>query len=148
MSGQSWIRRSSPSSSKNGPLKATLPMSSLTRQNSNLKQHSQDSSPITFSPTSPWKTRASPDQILSGIRSPGALNYKGKCHFSRHSSASIRRTASLDTIYLTDNGRGIFMLLFLHLDKATQTEESDGRKGQRYTPDFSVMTEDKLDKSD
>ncbi|XP_039297084.1 protein FAM117B [Nilaparvata lugens] len=146
MAGQSWIRRSSPSSSKSGPLKATLPMSSLTRQNSNLRQHSQDNSPVTLSPTSPWKTRASPDHILSGIRSPGALNYKGKCHISCHGSASIRRTASLDTIYLTGQWPRDFHASLLHLDKSTQTEELDSKRSQRCTPDFSVMTEDKLDK--
>lgn len=76
MSGQSsqWVRKSSPSS-KQGPMKATLPMSSLTRQNSNLIQ-SQNNSP-TQSPTSSWKSRTSPDPSLSGLRSPGAVNYKG-----------------------------------------------------------------------
>lgn len=77
MSGQSsqWVRKSSPSS-KQGPMKATLPMSSLTRQNSNLIQ-SQNSSP-TLSPTSSWKSRTSPDPSLSGLRSPGAVNYRGE----------------------------------------------------------------------
>lgn len=76
MSGQSsqWVRKSSPSS-KQGPMKATLPMSSLTRQNSNLIQ-SQNNSP-TLSPTSSWKSRTSPDPSLSGLRSPGAVNYRG-----------------------------------------------------------------------
>lgn len=77
MSGQSsqWVRKSSPSS-KQGPMKATLPMSSLTRQNSNLIQ-SQNNSP-TLSPTSSWKSRTSPDPSLSGLRSPGAVNYRGR----------------------------------------------------------------------
>lgn len=75
MSGQGsqWVRKSP--SSKQLPMKATLPMSSFTRQNSNLKK-SQSNSP-TSSPTTSWRTRTSPDANLSGVRSPGALNYRG-----------------------------------------------------------------------
>lgn len=71
-----WIRRSP--SSKQGPLKATLPMSSLTRQNSNLKQTESNSSCSISPSTSFWKVTASPEATSCGLRSPGAINYKGK----------------------------------------------------------------------
>jgi hypothetical protein len=78
MSGQGSqrFRKSSPcSSSKQGPMRATLPMSSLLRQGSNLRK-SKSNSP-TLSPTSAWKTVISPDASMSGQRSPGSLSYKG-----------------------------------------------------------------------
>jgi len=56
-------------------MRATLPMSSLLRQGSNLRK-SKSNSP-TLSPTSAWKTVISPDASLSGQRSPGSLSYKG-----------------------------------------------------------------------
>nr|CAD7201235.1 unnamed protein product [Timema douglasi] len=93
------VRKSSPSSSKQGPMRATLPMSSLLRQGSNLRK-SKSNSP-TLSPTSSWKTRISPDAPSTGQRSPGSINYKGKSHLSPGCGGPvIRRTASLDTLYL------------------------------------------------
>lgn len=153
MSGQSsqWMRKSSPSS-KQGPMKATLPMSSLTRQNSNLMK----SSSPTLSPTSAWKTRTSPDPSLSGVRSPGALNYRGKCKtlntrisHDYTTSSCMRRTASLDTIYLTGQWPRDMYSGFLHIDKATQTDDcsGDSRKPHRCPePTNGGNNEDKLEK--
>ncbi|XP_054287327.1 protein FAM117B-like [Macrosteles quadrilineatus] len=144
MSGQSsqWVRKSSPSS-KHGPMKATLPMSSLTRQNSNLIQ-SQNNSP-TLSPTSSWKSRTSPDPPLSGLRSPGAVNYRGKSKRLEYLS-TIRRTASLDTIYLMGQWPRDMYSGLLQVDKATQTEETmgDPRKAHRHCE--TPSNEDKLEK--
>ncbi|PSN31709.1 hypothetical protein C0J52_22078 [Blattella germanica] len=156
MSGQGSqrVRKSSPcSSSKQGPMRATLPMSSLLRQGSNLRK-SKSNSP-TLSPTSAWKTVISPD-ASSGQRSPGSLSYKAKSKtLNTRSSNSfsggnvIRRTASLDTIYLKGQWpREKFYMYCGHLlvDKSTQTEElsSDQRKSHRYQD--SSGNEDKLEK--
>nr|XP_018901801.1 PREDICTED: protein FAM117B-like [Bemisia tabaci] len=162
MSGQNcqWVRKSSPSS-KQGPMKATLPMSSLTRQNSNLR-NSNNSSP-TSSPTSGWKSRFSPtDSVLSGVRSPGAVTHSSKCKtLSGHYNdplggvSAIRRTASFDTIYL--KGQWPRDSLFpcpgqLCLDKAIQTDDCSlspdsikSRSQQSLALDTS-KNEDKLEK--
>lgn len=80
MSGSQRMRKSSPcSTSKQGPMRATLPMSSLLRQNSSLKK-SNSNSP-TVSPTNAWRARISPDQSSSGQRSPGSLSYKGNAFY-------------------------------------------------------------------
>ncbi|XP_069683413.1 protein FAM117B-like [Periplaneta americana] len=157
MSGQGSqrVRKSSPcSSSKQGPMRATLPMSSLLRQGSNLRK-SKSNSP-TLSPTSAWKTVISPDASLSGQRSPGSLSYKAKSKtLNARSSNSfsggnvIRRTASLDTIYLKGQWpREKFHMYCgqLLVDKSTQTEEwtSEQRKSHRYQD--SSGNEDKLEK--
>ncbi|XP_046389548.1 protein FAM117B-like [Ischnura elegans] len=177
MSGQAAqrVRKSSPCSSKQGPLRATLPMSSLMRQGSNLRK-SKSNSP-TLSPTSSWKTRISPDSVLSGQRSPGSLSYRGKSKtlnsrtgngYNSGSSSGggsscvgvisaggstgciIRRTASLDTIYLKGQWpRDSFYMYCGHLlvDKATQTTEewsSEQRKPHRYLD--SCGNEDKVEK--
>ncbi|XP_068082031.1 protein FAM117B isoform X2 [Anabrus simplex] len=156
MSGQGSqrVRKSSPCSSKQGPMRATLPMSSLFRQGSSLRK-SKSNSP-TLSPTSAWKTRISPEASLSGQRSPGSVNYKGKSKTlnSRTSesfsgSCVIRRTASLDAIYLKGQWpRERFYVYCGHLlvDKATQTEEwtSDQKKSHRCSD--TGNNEDKLEK--
>ncbi|KAK7870559.1 hypothetical protein R5R35_009072 [Gryllus longicercus] len=156
MSGQGSqrVRKSSPcSSSKQGPMRATLPMSSLLRQSSNLRK-SKSNSP-TLSPTSAWKTRFSPEASLSGQRSPGSVSYKGKSKTlnsrSNHNfgSSVIRRTASLDAIYLKGQWpRESFYMYCGHLlvDKATQTEEcvAENRKTHRYSE--SSGNEDKIEK--
>ncbi|XP_047113532.1 protein FAM117B-like isoform X1 [Schistocerca piceifrons] len=157
MSGQGSQRvpKSSPcSSSKQGPMRATLPMSSLLRQGSNIRK-SKSNSP-TLSPTSAWKTRISPEASLSGQRSPGSLSYKGKSKTLNSRSSHgfsgnnvIRRTASLDTIYLKGQWpKESFYMYCGHLlvDKATQTEEwtSEQRKSYRYSE--SGSNEDKLEK--
>ncbi|KDR22423.1 hypothetical protein L798_01417, partial [Zootermopsis nevadensis] len=157
MSGQGTqrVRKSSPSSSsKQGPMRATLPMSSLLRQGSNLRK-SKSNSP-TLSPTSAWKTVISPDGSLSGQRSPGSLSYKAKSKtLNARSSNSfscsnvIRRTASLDTIYLKGQWPREKIPMYcgrLLVDKSTQTEEwtSEQRKSHRYQD--SSGNEDKLEK--
>lgn len=93
------MRKSSPcsGSTKQGPMRATLPVSSLLRQsrqqpssnssnnsntgsNSTTLRKSNSSSP-TVSPTnaggSAWRSRISPETSSSGQRSPGSLSYKG-----------------------------------------------------------------------
>ncbi|KAJ9585370.1 hypothetical protein L9F63_002830, partial [Diploptera punctata] len=156
MSGQGSqrVRKSSPcSSSKQGPMRATLPMSSLLRQGSNLRK-SKSNSP-TLSPTSAWKTVISPDASLSGQRSPGSLSYKAKSKtLNARSSNSfsggnvIRRTASLDTIYLKGQWprEKFHMYCGQLLVKSVQTEEwtSEQRKQHRYQD--SSGNEDKLEK--
>lgn len=64
--------KSSPSSMKQGPMKATLPMSSLLKQSSNFVCPNSPN----LSPTSGWKSRVSPDHSL-GQRSPGSGVSKG-----------------------------------------------------------------------
>ncbi|KAG8227933.1 hypothetical protein J437_LFUL008745, partial [Ladona fulva] len=177
MSGQGSqrVRKSSPCSSKQGPLRATLPMSSLMRQGSNLRK-SKSNSP-TLSPTSSWKTRISPESVLSGQRSPGSLSYRGKSKtlnnrtgngYNSGSSSGggsscvgvssvggstgciIRRTASLDTIYLKGQWPRDSLYMYcghLLVDKATQTTEewnNEQRKTHRYLD--SCGNEDKLEK--
>lgn len=127
-------------------MKATLPMSSLTRQGNSIKQ-SRSNSPC-LSPSQPWKVRVSPD---TGVRSPGAANYKDKCEALRQKIGheyvpSMRRTASLDTIYLTGHWpRETFYLSNLQVDRSTQTDDwlGDSRKMLRHS---DSMSEDKLEK--
>ena len=157
------VRKSSPcaTSSKQGPMRATLPVSSLLRQaprtpvraQSPAARRSTSSSPTT--PTAPpslsvspagWRgnARSSPDAAFglgSGQRSPGSLSYKG--YFAAKSKTlsargtdslsgsgtvatatahSIRRTASLDAIYLKGQWPRDSHYLYssLLVDKATQ----------------------------
>lgn len=71
---QHRIQKCSPSLlNKQGPLKATIPMSSVLKQNSCLKIQTSP----TLSPNASWKVRMSPEHV-SGQRSPGSANYKGK----------------------------------------------------------------------
>lgn len=53
-----------------GPMRATLPVSSVMKQSGGLKKNASNSP--TLSPTNVWP-RISPDHSLSGQRSPGAL---------------------------------------------------------------------------
>ncbi|KAG5898294.1 hypothetical protein JTB14_008637 [Gonioctena quinquepunctata] len=113
------ILKSSPSLTKQGPLKATIPISSVMKKSSSLKS----SNSATVSPTYLWKNKS--DQP-SGRRSPGS-SYKEKTKLSDEPS-SIRRTASLDTIYLKGQWpRDSFYWYTrtLQINKATQTDESD-----------------------
>ncbi|XP_046745220.1 protein FAM117B-like isoform X2 [Diprion similis] len=144
MSGSQRMRKSSPcSTSKQGPMRATLPMSSLLRQSSSLKK-SNSNSP-TVSPTNAWRARISPDQSSSGQRSPGSLSYKAKSKtLSGRSSEglrcssgqNIRRTASLDTLYLKGQWpRDVYYVheTLLSVDKSTQTEEWPSESRKMYT---------------
>lgn len=152
MSTASRTRKSSPV--KQGPMKATIPMASLLRHSAGLRK-----SP-TLSPTSAWRTRASPESSTSGQRSPGSITYKAKSKTLNGNGGSgsiIRRTASLDTIYLKGQWpRDSFYLHcgLLQLDKATQTDESSLHlmKPHRLTTEPSPsstscsLNDDKLEK--
>ncbi|XP_046427869.1 protein FAM117B-like isoform X1 [Neodiprion fabricii] len=159
MSGSQRMRKSSPcSTSKQGPMRATLPMSSLLRQSSSLKK-SNSNSP-TVSPTNAWRARISPDQSSSGQRSPGSLSYKAKSKtLSGRSSEglrcssgqNIRRTASLDTLYLKGQWpRDVYYVheTLLSVDKSTQTEEWPNESRKMYTRHAveQTTTEEKLEK--
>ncbi|XP_011636625.1 protein FAM117B-like [Pogonomyrmex barbatus] len=80
MSSSQRMRKSSPCS-KQGPMRATLPVSSLMRQGrqSSSLRKSNSNSP-TVSPTNAvWRARISPEtSSSSGQRSPGSLSYKAK----------------------------------------------------------------------
>ncbi|KAJ8917724.1 hypothetical protein NQ315_005173 [Exocentrus adspersus] len=138
------IAKSSPNSGKQGPMKATIPLSSVLKQNSTLKS---GNSPA-VSPTYFWKNRSSPDHS-SGQRSPGSSTYKGKPRNLGPCSPEgtlIRRTASLDTIYLKGQWpRDSFYWHTgtLQLDKATQTDESDWLDPRKI---HSISENDKIEK--
>ncbi|XP_063536475.1 glucocorticoid-induced transcript 1 protein-like [Cydia strobilella] len=110
---------------KQGPMRATLPVSSVMK-GGGLKK-STGNSP-TLSPTNVWR-RISPDHALSGQRSPGAVNYKGKGRFG---ASVIRRTASLDTLYHKGQWSRDYYLHAgqLQVDKSTQTDEGGGASGR------------------
>ncbi|XP_051173372.1 glucocorticoid-induced transcript 1 protein-like [Leptopilina boulardi] len=162
MSGTSQrMRKSSPcSTSKQGPMRATLPVSSLLRHSrqSNTLRKSNNNSP-TVSPTNvhTWRARISPEISLSGQRSPGSLSYKaksktlsGRCSNSLSGNQNIRRTASLDTIYL--KGQWPRDSYYIHsnllVDKATQTEEwsNESRKAYVRHSTEQSSTDEKLEK--
>lgn len=84
---------------------------------------------------SPPIRHISPEHVvgLSGNRSPGALTYKGKVL----NEGSMRRTASLDALYLRPvPAWSLVTSTLLQLDKATQTEESflERTRGSTWTP--------------
>ncbi|XP_018320298.1 glucocorticoid-induced transcript 1 protein isoform X2 [Agrilus planipennis] len=137
------VRKSSPSS-KQGPLKATVPMSSLLKNSNNLRRNSPN-----LSPTCSWKNRFSPDRS-SGQRSPGSASYRGKSESLEHATTSdvIRRTASLDTIYLKGQWPRDMLYWqhnFLQVDKATQTDEADLLDARKMHV-IAENSEDKLEK--
>lgn len=71
--GSQKMRKSSTiSGSKQSPLKAILPVSSLMRKESHLKKSKSNS------PVSSLRFQSSLGSPLSGHRSPGSLSYKGK----------------------------------------------------------------------
>ncbi|XP_076327031.1 glucocorticoid-induced transcript 1 protein-like isoform X2 [Tachypleus tridentatus] len=147
-------RTGSPSSTKQGPLKATVPVS-LMKQTTNVsptRSINKKTSP-SHSPTSnktsdgiKLKARQSPDIIRIGVglsvdrRSPGSPGYQEKSKTLNIKSVSaapyIRRTASLDTIYLAgqwprDCHYHSYYVRHM-MDRATQTDEwdeSDRKKG-------------------
>ncbi|XP_050350483.1 protein FAM117B-like isoform X1 [Nymphalis io] len=111
---------------KQGPMRATLPVSSVMKQSGGFKKNAANSP--TLSPTNVWR-RISPDHALSGQRSPGAVNYKGKGRFG---SNVIRRTASLDTLYHKGQWPRDYYLHAgqLQVDKSTQTDDGGGLSGR------------------
>ena len=85
------MRKSSPcSTSKQGPMRATLPVSSLLRQGrqgSSLRKSNSNSPTVSPTNASAWRARISPETSSSGQRSPGSLSYKG---IYTHCSTSSR----------------------------------------------------------
>ncbi|XP_031622682.1 protein FAM117B-like isoform X2 [Contarinia nasturtii] len=117
---------------KVGPMKATIPMSSLLRPLNSAGLTSTQSNRL-FSAMSPPMRLISPDHSSSGHRSPGANNYyKGKTHLldSATLSSCIRRTVSLDALIpakstdVANKTHRTTTYTILQLDKATQTDES------------------------
>lgn len=120
------VPKTPPNSGKQGPMKATIPISGVVKQSSNVRM-----SPIpgpSVSPSLSWRNRASPDHT-SGQRSPGSSSYKGKSKYGSGPSEVMRRTASLDTIYLKGHWpRDHFYwghMGTLQVDKSTQTDDGD-----------------------
>ncbi|XP_059476402.1 protein FAM117B-like [Neocloeon triangulifer] len=124
----------------NGPIRATLPMASLLRHNC-IKLVSPCSSPV-------WSASAAKvcpaDALLcSGQRSPGAFN-----HPKTNTGKIMRRTASLDAIYLKGQWppEGLRMYCgHILVDKATQTSE-DWICEQKRPSRFVDSYDDKLEK--
>ncbi|XP_074106217.1 protein FAM117B isoform X1 [Cotesia typhae] len=138
MSGSQRMRKSSPcSTTKQGPMRATLPVSSLlrqSRQGSNLRKSNSNSPTVSPTNSNAWRARISPEtSASSGQRSPGSLSYKaksktlsGRCSDGLSGNQNIRRTASLDTIYLKGQWPRDYSYIppaLLVVDKSTQTEE-------------------------
>ncbi|XP_015439939.1 PREDICTED: glucocorticoid-induced transcript 1 protein-like isoform X2 [Dufourea novaeangliae] len=162
MSGSQRMRKSSPcSTSKQGPMRATLPVSSLLRQGrqgSSLRKSNSNSPTVSPTNASAWRARISPETSSSGQRSPGSLSYKaksktlsGRCSESLSGNQNIRRTASLDTIYL--KGQWPRDPYYIHqslllVDKSTQTEEwsNEPRKLHTRHPTEQTTTDEKLEK--
>ncbi|XP_011142403.1 protein FAM117B isoform X3 [Harpegnathos saltator] len=155
MSSSQRMRKSSPCS-KQGPMRATLPVSSLlrqSRQGSSLRKSNSNSPTVSPTNAAAWRARISPEtSSSSGQRSPGSLSYKaksktlsGRCTDSLSGSQNIRRTASLDTIYL--KGQWPRDSYYLHsslllVDKSTQTEEWSNEPRKMHT---RHPTDEKLD---
>lgn len=80
MSSSQRMRKSSPCS-KQGPMRATLPVSSLMRQgrqSSSLRKSNSNSPTVSPTNAAVWRARISPEtSSSSGQRSPGSLSYKG-----------------------------------------------------------------------
>lgn len=131
---------------KMGPIKATIPISSLLRGPIASKTGTSGSN--LFMALSPPMRHISPEH--SGHRSPGALNTRGlknliqfylsivleKCIVTKGKPRStiescMRRTASLDALYLRPSWSISASCTILQVDKSTQTEESflDRSKG-------------------
>lgn len=145
MSGQSTPQRG-PNSMK--PMKATIPMSSLLKSSTGAGHTTLNP---TLSPTTCWsKTRTSPDHSL-GQRSPGSAVHKAKSKtlgsVSNSGGNIIRRTASLDTIYLKGQWPResyYWQIGYLQVDKSTQTDERDWLDSRKI---HSITeNEDKLEK--
>lgn len=123
---------------QNEPMKAFVPVSSLlVRGSGSLHCGGGGGTAIgskSLSATlSPPIRHISPEHALSGNRSPGALTYKGKVL----NEGSMRRTASLDALYLRPvPAWSLVTSTLLQLDKATQTDESflERTRGSTWTP--------------
>ncbi|XP_015111374.1 glucocorticoid-induced transcript 1 protein isoform X1 [Diachasma alloeum] len=164
MSGSQRMRKSSPcSTTKQGPMRATLPVSSLlrqSRQGSSLRKSNSNSPTVSPTNANAWRARISPDtSASSGQRSPGSLSYKAKSKTltgrgsdGLSGNQNIRRTASLDTIYL--KGQWPRDSYYVHtslllVDKSTQTDEwsSEPRKmthSRHQTEPTNISQDEKL----
>lgn len=114
---------------QNEPMKAFVPVSSLlVRGSGSLHCTSSGGgggigSKSLSATLSPPIRHISPEHAMSGNRSPGALTYKGKV--LTLNEGSMRRTASLDALYLRPAPAwSLVTSTLLQFDKATQTEES------------------------
>lgn len=143
---------------QNEPMKAFVPVSSLlVRGSGSLHcatsttsgQATSTSSKSLSATLSPPIRHISPEHVvvgLSGNRSPGALTYKGKVL----NEGSMRRTASLDALYLRPvPAWSLVTSTLLQLDKATQTEESflERTRGSTWTPTAAVGSGPSADSS-
>uniref|UniRef100_A0A8D9EDI1 Protein FAM117B n=1 Tax=Cacopsylla melanoneura TaxID=428564 RepID=A0A8D9EDI1_9HEMI len=105
------------------PLKAFLPITSVTKDASGVNWKSESNSPSLLSPTIGWK---------SGLRSPGASS-RGYSKLSYADPLSLKRTASFDTIYLQPsfNHKNHYVYGNAHtmlcIDKSTQTIDGGSR---------------------
>lgn len=127
---------------QNEPMKAFVPVSSLVvRGSGSLHCTTPGAGPGGFgskslsATLSPPIRHISPEHAISGHRSPGALTYKGK--LLTLNEGSMRRTASLDALYLRPAPAwSLLTSTLLQLDKATQTEESylERTRGSTWTP--------------
>lgn len=130
---------------QNEPMKAFVPVSSLVVRGSGSSLHCTTSGGgsgvglKSLSATlSPPIRHISPEHAISGHRSPGALTYKGKV--LTLNEGSMRRTASLDALYLRPAPAWTLLTsTLLQLDKATQTDESylERTRGSTWTPSGS-----------
>ncbi|XP_058837757.1 protein FAM117B-like [Topomyia yanbarensis] len=138
---------------QNEPMKAFVPVSSLlVRGTGSLQCATSGGGGIgskSLSATlSPPIRHISPEHAVSGNRSPGALTYKGK--LLTLNEGSMRRTASLDALYLrpvpTWNQAASTLL---QLDKATQTDESflERTRGTTWMPSTGTGTGPSVDAS-
>lgn len=85
---------------KAGPMKATIPMSSLLRPLTNVTVGSTNTCHFAIAMSPPMRL-ISPDHNGSGHRSPGSINYiKSKPYMldSAALNSCIRRTVSLDAL--------------------------------------------------
>lgn len=143
---------------QNEPMKAFVPVSSLLVRGSGTLhcattttsgQATGTSSKSLSATLSPPIRHISPEHVvvgLSGNRSPGALTYKGKVL----NEGSMRRTASLDALYLRPvPAWSLVTSTLLQLDKATQTEESflERTRGSTWTPTAAVGSGPSADSS-
>lgn len=137
---------------QNEPMKAFVPVSSLLVRGSGslhcaTTSSGQASSKSLSATLSPPIRHISPEHVaLSGNRSPGALTYKGKVL----NEGSMRRTASLDALYLRPvPAWSLVTSTLLQLDKATQTEESflERTRGSTWTPTAAVGSGPSADSS-
>lgn len=139
---------------QNEPMKAFVPVSSLVVRGSGSLHctTSSGSSGVGFkslsATLSPPVRHISPEHVISGHRSPGALTYKGKV--LTLNEGSMRRTASLDALYLRPAPAwSLLTATLLQLDKATQTDDSylERTRGSTWTPSAGAVTGPSADSS-